>query len=262
MLFIHSSLVTLHIIAGALALPLFWMPAITKKGGRMHVLSGRAYAIAMYVVSISGFVASLMVIGDPLGMRRPDAVLDPEVAELLATRFRMFSLFLLMLSLLVFTSVRHGMAALRERRTPGALTGRLHQWLVGALGVLGLMVGCLGVANSQLLLMIFGAVSVNAAWGMARDIRDAIRGEANLVVAHFSGLIASGIGAYTGFFAFGGARFLSDILPGQWQVLPWILPTVVGTVVIARLSRRFRKPAQPTLASQTCLTHNERRRLL
>ena len=55
MLFIHSSLVTLHIIAGALALLLFWMPAIAKKGGRVHVLSGRAYAIAMYIVSVSGF---------------------------------------------------------------------------------------------------------------------------------------------------------------------------------------------------------------
>jgi hypothetical protein len=60
-----------------------------------------------------------------------------------------------------------------------------------------------------------------------------------LVVAHLNGLIGSGIGAYTAFFAFGGSRFLAELLPGQWQVIPWVLPTIIGVIAANRISRRW-----------------------
>lgn len=249
---LHSLLVGSHIAVGSLALLLFWVPAIVRKGSRLHVRAGKIYANAMYFVSITAFIASLMVLADPLGIRRPDEILDPERAAGLAQRFRMFSLFLLMLSVLVFTSVRHGVAALRERTAPGSLSRPLHRALIAALGLLAVVVGALGIAHGQLLLIIFGGIGIAAAWGMSRDSRQTARRPGDLVVAHLNGLIGSGIGAYTAFFAFGGARFLRDLLPGQWQVVPWVLPAIVGTIVIGRLSRRYgrRPPRDARVAAE------------
>ena len=240
---LHSLLVGTHIAVGSFALLLFWVPAVARKGSRLHVRAGRLYAIAMYVVSITAFIASIMVLADPLGIRRPGELPDPERAASLAQGFRMFSLFLLMLSVLVFTSVRHGVAALRERTAPGSLSRPVHRALIAALGLLAVVVGALGIVHGQLLLIIFGGISLASAWGMSRDLGKTERRPSDLVVAHLNGLIGSGIGAYTAFFAFGGSRFFGELLPGQWQVVPWVLPAIVGTVVISRLSRRFgRRP--------------------
>ena len=239
---LHSFLVTSHIAVGSLALLLFWMPAIARKGSPLHVRSGRIYVIAMYIVSVTAFVASVMVLVAPLEVRRPGEVFDAADAASLAARYRMTSLFLLMLSVLVFTSLRHGIAALRERRLPGTLKEVSHRATVAALAVLAPVVGVIGLMNSRLLLIIFAGIGLSAAFGMWRDTRIDNPGRRDLVVAHFNGLIGSGIGAYTAFFAFGGARYLGDVLQGQWQVVPWVLPAIVGTIVINRLQRSFNRP--------------------
>lgn len=241
---LHSFLVTSHIVVGAVALLLFWVPAIARKGSPLHVRSGRIYVVAMYTVSVTAFVASVMVLAYPLEIRRPGELIDLEDSVVLAQRFRIFSLFLLMLSVLVFTSLRHGIAALRERRRPGTLDRPLHKATILVLGVLGIIVGIIGLLNHQLLLIIFGGISLTGAIGMWRDTRMQRPGRRDLVFAHLNGLIGSGIGAYTAFFAFGGSRFFGDLLQGQWQVVPWILPAVIGTVVIAR----FRPPGRRTQA--------------
>jgi len=64
---------------------------------------------------------------------------------------------------------------------------------------------------------------------------------------HLNGMIGSGIGAYTAFFAFGGRSLLGELLPGQWQVIPWVLPTVIGVIAASRVSRRWlgRRGAAP-----------------
>ncbi len=240
---LHSFLVNTHIAVGSLALLIFWVPALAKKGSPLHVRSGRIYVTAMYIVAVTAFIASIMVLLDPIGIRRPDAMLDAAEAARLARRFRMFSLFLLMLSVLVFTSIRHGLMALRERRQPGMLSRPSHRALLGTLALLALVVGSIGLYTMQLLLIIFGAISLSAAVSMFRDTRKRNPGRGDLVVAHLGGLISSGIGAYTAFFAFGGSRLLADVLTGQWQVLPWVLPSIIGTIAISRLQRPYtRRP--------------------
>ena len=236
---LHTLLVTVHITIGALALGLFWIPVMAKKGSPMHVRAGRIYVIAMYAVAITAFLASILALIDPIGIRRPGEVPNPEQAAELASGFRMFSLFLLMLSVLVFASLRHGIAALRERRQPGALNQVSHKFALGALAVLAVIVGSIGIRNWQLLLIIFAGISFAAAITMYRDVRNRQLKGRELVVAHFNGLIGSGIGAYTAFFAFGGARFFADVLTGQLQVIPWVLPAIVGTFAINRLRRSY-----------------------
>jgi len=251
MITLHSILVYIHIAVGAIALVLFWVPALAKKGSRLHVRAGRYYTTAMYTVAVTAFLASVIVLADPLGIRRPEGVADPAEAERLTAIFRMSSLFLLMLSVLVFASIRHGLAALAARRDPAVLRRPSHVLTVGALALLAAAVGAVGLKTMQPLLAIFAGIGIAGSIRMFREIRLEKPTPRQLTVAHLSGLIGSGIGAYTAFFAFGGARFFGDILPGLWQIVPWVLPAIIGTFVINRLKRpyeqdRSRRPASAT----------------
>ncbi len=240
---LHGLLVNTHILFGAASLVLFWIPVIAKKGSPTHVRAGRYYSIAMYVVSVSAFVASVLVLADPIGIRRPGLEIDGEEAAELADGFRVGSLFLLMLSVLVFSSIRHGLAALRERRQPGILRTPWHRGMIVTLGVMGLAVGAIGISRGLVLLMIFGGISIAASIGMFRESLPERLSTSERTIAHLGGMIGSGIGAYTAFFAFGGARLLSDLLPGQWQTLSWVIAPVIGTIAISRLTRRYRRSA-------------------
>jgi len=241
---VHSLIVSGHIVVGALALLLFWVPMLARKGSALHVAAGRWYVIAMYAVSATAFVASILALADPLGIRRPGETLAPERAVELSNLYRMYSLFLLMLSVLVFSSIRHGLAALRARSNPEALRSTEIRVLTVVLAALAGVVGTLGVLHGQILLVVFGALGLSAAYGMWRDARIGKPARGEILVAHLSGLIGSGIGAYTAFFAFGGARFLGEFLPGQWQVIPWVLPAIIGTIAIGRLKRPFTRMRQ------------------
>ncbi|MDH3945103.1 MAG: hypothetical protein OET45_00430 [Chromatiales bacterium] len=39
----------------------------------------------------------------------------------------------------------------------------------------------------------------------------------------------------------GGSRLLADVLTGQWQVVPWVLPSIIGTIAISRLHRPYQR---------------------
>ena len=240
---LHALLVNVHIAVGALVLVLFWVPAFARKGSPLHVKVGKVYVTSMYVVVVTAFVASVIVLADPIGIRRPGESHGPAETAELAARFQMMSLFLLMLSVLVFTSLRHGILALRQRTVPGSLARPAHRVLIGALGVLGLIVGILGLVNSAVLLIIFGGISLAAATGMFRDTLVERPDRKAQLIAHLNGLIGSGIGVYTAFFAFGGSRLLGEILTGYWQAIPWVLPAIIGTIVINRLERSYKRRA-------------------
>lgn len=249
---VHSLLVNAHIAVGGIALVLFWVPVLSKKGTRIHVRSGRYYAVAIYVVSITAFVASVLVLIDPIGIRRPGLEVGREEHAALAEQFRSASLFLLMLSVLVFTSIHHGLKALKERAQPGILRTPWHRGLIVTLGLLGAGVGLIGAQRGMFLLMIFGGISVIAAIGMIRESLPDRLNRSERLVAHLGGLIGSGIGAYTAFFAFGGSRLFAELLPGQWQVIAWVIAPIIGTIAISVLTRRYRRPRRsPTESART-----------
>ena len=96
---------------------------------------------------------------------------------------------------------------------------------------------------AAVLLLVGSALALIAAIGMFRETLPERLTRSERTIAHLGGMIGSGIGAYTAFFAFGGARFVGDLLPGQWQALAWVIAPVVGTVAIRRLNRRYRAEA-------------------
>ena len=238
----HTLLVYSHIAFGTIALILFWIPVAARKGSPLHVRAGRYYSTVMYLVSGTAFVASLMVLADPIGIRRPGEAISGAEAAQLEQSFRLGAMFLLMLSVLVVTSVRHGLLALRERKAPGILRTPAHRALLLTLGATGVGVGYLGVSHGLVLLMIFGGVAIVAFIRMFRETLPERLTASERTIAHLGGLIGSGIGAYTAFFAFGGARFMAQLLPGQWQALAWVIAPIIGTIAISRMNRQYRRP--------------------
>jgi hypothetical protein len=244
----HDALLVLHLVAGGAALVVFWLPVAARKGSRLHRSAGRWFAWLMYAVTSSAAVMSLLLLADPLGVRYPDGLPDGGEPGALAVAVRVGALFLLMLALLVGASLRHGVLALAARRDPTVVRRPLHLALLFVLLTVAAFTAWAGIRYESLLLQIFavlGAVSggrmlVEALGRPPHGEQDAL-----WMRAHLRGMLVGGIGAYTAFFAFGGSHLFSEWLPGQWQIVPWVLPSVIGGAMIHGWSRRYRqRPAQ------------------
>ena len=235
---IHSILLIIHIVLGSMALLLFWVPIATKKGGLDHRKFGRYYANTMYAVAASGALMALMVMYAPLVIKHQFVKENTDI-ELLALNLRIFWSFLLYLSLLTFVNVRHGLLVLRHKTQHSKMRQWPHLISIGLLFIGGLILLLLGVIYSNTLHIVFGLLGIvlaiqNVRFCLAKSV------SANRwLVEHLSAFIGSGIGAYTAFMAFGGRSMFGDL--GQWQLVFWIAPGVIGAIASARMSGKYKQ---------------------
>ena len=243
MIFIHSLLFYTHIVAGSMALCLFWMPALMKKGSINHIRFGRYYANAMYTVIASGALMSLMVLVNPLAIKG-HLLGEGQDPAVLAERLRLFWAFLLYLSLLTFVAVRQGVAVLTAKSDTALLRSPLHILPVWLLLFSGIALLATGIIREHILFIVFGIFGPILALQTLRYCYKKTVSPKAWLIEHFSSIIGSGIGAHTAFIAFGG-RYLFEGL-GQWQLLFWVAPGVIGAVCIAQLAKRYTVQKQPS----------------
>lgn len=215
----RQGLLGVHVLAGFAALVLFWVPALTRKGGPWHRRAGRWYAYAMTFIAVTGVVLAVMFLaGD---------------------RWQA-GLFLLFLGVITGTSLWNGWRALRTKRDPAGYTTPLH------LAVALLNVGggaaliALGLALDRPLFYAFGPVGLLVGGGMLALSRKRPDDLKFWLYQHFTGMIGSGIAAHVAFFAFGGRQLLGWGIGGPGLLL-WIGPLVVGTLAIALLNVYYRR---------------------
>lgn len=231
MLTIHQLLLYAHIGFGAVALVLFWLPLITKKGSVAHRRIGRWYVLGMYIVSGTGVAMSLMVLAAP-GYFKPNL---PTAATYV------FWALLLFLSLLTLVNVRLAMLVLRHKHHPEVFRQARYLWMPLVMLAGGVSLVIIAFNASQLLLLhyIFGALGiVTAAQMLQLSVARKLKPNTWLL-QHISATIGSGIALYTAFIAFGARHFLGFL--GDWQLLAWILPGIVGSFAIAWMSKRYRQ---------------------
>lgn len=241
----HQLLLAIHIGFGAIALLLLWVPGLSRKGSQLHIQSGRWYVFAMYTVAITAFTMSVLVLADPIGVRFPNKDFSAERAADIAAQMRRFSLFLLLLSVLVLASLRHGILVLKVRANREQLRGPMHLTLMISLVGVAIAVGVVGLMAGQTLLIVFSLVGLLGGIGMFRySFKKEIRRK-EWIIEHLGSLIGSAIGANTAFFVFGGSRFLGEAFSGSWMLIPWLAPAVIGTIIIEVLARRYRKRFAP-----------------
>jgi hypothetical protein len=234
---IHSILLFIHIIVGSMALLLFWVPIVTKKGGLDHRKFGRHYANTMYAVAASGALMALMVIFAPL-MIKHQFVNENTNTEQLALKLRVFWSFLLYLSLLTFVNVRHGILVLKNKTQHTHMRQWPHLVSIALLLAGGIMLLSVGIIYSNTLHIVFGLLGAVLAFQTGRFCLTNSVSANRWLVEHLSAFIGSGIGAYTAFLAFGGRSMFGEL--GQWQIVFWIAPGVIGAMASARMSRKYK----------------------
>ncbi len=237
----HQILFYIHVFCGSIGLIVFWLPLMVKKGGKLHVNTGKIFTNGMLIVSISGLIMSAMLLLDPIAVRYPEGGLSAEKAERVIIQNRNVGVFLLMLSLLVFVNVRHSVLVLKAKADRSKLKNFNHLGSISALFIAGIAVGLLAWDKNNTLFAIFSLLSIISSIGLARYVFKAELKPREWLIEHLTNIIGSGIGAYTAFFAFGGRRFFSEILVGQMQLLPWVLPGIIGTVGSIYLANKYKK---------------------
>lgn len=236
---LHSILFVCHILVGSCALLLFWVPVASRKGSLDHRKFGRYYAMVMYAVALTGAVMAGLVLADPMTIKG-HLLTNPSEQLAFIDRVRQFWSFLLYLSLITFVSVRHGLATLTHRQSLVALRKSSYWLPIALLGFSGIAVLVMGVQHGRWLHIIFGCLGTMISVDMLRYIFGYKNAEKQWLVEHLGAMIGSGIGAYTAFLAFGGRQIFTEL--GSWQLVFWIAPGVIGSIMIARFARRYHTP--------------------
>ena len=234
---IHGFIVTLHILTGALSLILFWVPSLTKKGGKTHKQFGGYYIKAMLFTSISGVISSTMVLFIPLVIY-PTMPEHFESVVYFTAYLRGQYLFLLMLSLLVWNNVRHSVTVLKAKQNLVQLRTIEYLWLPALLIVVASIALYQGITYGITLTCIFAPIALLNAIGIVRYVYQKNIVAGAWVTEHIGHIIGSGIGAYTAFFAFGG-RTLFEGSPSL-QIISWILPALIGVPFSIWLSCKYK----------------------
>jgi len=237
MTYLHSFLFIAHILLGSAALLLFWVPMYTAKGQLNHKKFGRWYKNTMYGVAATGAIMAIIVLAIPLVIKHQYA--NHENAQAIATNIRFFWVFLLYLALLSFTTTKHGewVLKVKERRE------HLRTWqyvtplvllFVGGFAFIGM-----GLLRGQTLHTVFGILGVLVGFSMLRYVFAKHLGARQYILEHIGSMIGSGIGAYTAFVAFGGRQLIESA--GQYQLLLWIAPGVIGSILSYILCKKYGK---------------------
>lgn len=230
---LHQLLLLVHVPAATVGLALFWVAALTRKGGGVHRRAGRVFAGSAHVMGLTALgIAGLDVIAP--ARAHPDA--ENPVAV------RQVGLVLATLGWVTLAAVRHGLLAVEEGRGApprrrGAAVARTVSAAALATSLATIVVGLW--ERSPLLVTL---PTIAAALAMSQ-LRDAGRGEvATWKRRHLRGFLAAGTAYHTALLALGSERIVGVTLGGAWSLAPWLLPSAVGGAAILWASRRHAPP--------------------
>jgi len=209
-----------HIAFGSLSLLIFWIPVFAKKGGKLHNKAGIIYMYTMWVVVLSAALLSIINI---------------YYHDYITAAFLGF------LTVLTGHPLWYAIAVLKYKKQIPEHLIKMRKVLLFILvfGAAGLVLWSilLKLQGASILLLIFGLIGLTQLPLLIRST-EKMRVEGNWIAAHINGMITSGIAAYTAFFAFGGSTFFGGIFTGPLVAIPWVLPSVIGTVFIIRELRK------------------------
>jgi uncharacterized membrane protein len=204
----------LHIIAGFLALLIFWIPMVTRKGGKVHNRIGWIYVWAMGVVSVSAFY---------MGIYR---VLFDENADQDRVSF---SWFLIFISILSGASAWYGIRVLRFKKRKGIHRNSVDLFVSILLVSTGIGIGVYGfsidsglITYFPILGLVLGGIQLNY-W-----LRKPAKRQ-HWYFEHFGGMISCCISTVTAFTVFGAPRLLNI---QSTNLLLWLLPSFVLVPVL------------------------------
>lgn len=232
---LHSIFVWVHILTGFTGLVAFWIPVLTRKGGKYHKLFGRIFKYCAYLVLLAAVIALLL--------RSPEMLAtdfdDPAQVLMLS-----FYVFLSYLILVVYIGMRHGFAVLAHKNDITELNTPLNNafvWISIAASIALLTYTIIVSPVNQILLYVLSPLGIIN----GLDIRTAITNKHHLkktwLYEHLNALLGTGIAFHTAFAVFGAGQLFDFNLNGFLQVLPWITPTLLGVPAIMIWTRMYKQ---------------------
>ena len=240
----HDLLRALHIATGFVGLAAFWIPALARKGGRLHVGAGRVFAACAYVVALSALGSTSWALLHPSSWAGEPVRLSEIPADQI-----MFVAILGFLALLLLGGVETGVRAMRTRHQPDRFASRRLRFLGLAQAAAGLALFVFGlfhvVRGGGGLFWIPVALGGATAAGYFEDRRSLANPRPTPMAwwyTHMGGMVGSGIAFHTAFLVFGGQRLWGGaLMQGAWSFLPWILPSVLGFPALHVWTRYYKR---------------------
>jgi len=219
---IDRYLLGFHITVGSISLIAFLIPLFVKKGGNIHRKVGWVYVYTMWAVIISALLLSIINI---------------------FTKDYTAALFLGFLSVLTATPLWSAIAILSNKK-------KLSRFYIGIKKTLSGFTFLFGVANfiaafvigfqhsMAALLIFFGIIGCLSGKDVLKSA-EKFNAKTNWLSEHLSGMIIGGVAAYTAFFAFGSSSLFGYLFSGYGMIIPWVLPTIIGVILIRRYKRKY-----------------------
>lgn len=239
---IYLGLVRAHVAIGCVALILFWVGALSRKGSRFHVRSGKLFVSCVYAVAASALIVVAYRLVVPLSPEQLNAESSTDRLEDLAAVNQSMRLFLAYLALIALIHARHGVRIIRTRQDPLAIDTPVDRGLVYGLmaGAVGMMtLGLLAGPWLRVLFLLFSPLGFVIAWDILSYLRDPVRSPRSWWYAHMDAMIGCGITLHTAFAIVGVGRLFNVTLSEAWLLLP-LLPAAVGTVALKLWKRHYR----------------------
>ncbi|TWU54334.1 hypothetical protein Poly51_30510 [Rubripirellula tenax] len=111
----HGLLRTAHIVTGCVGLTLFWVAALTRKGGAWHRKSGLFFYLSALAVSATACVSSLWAIAAPISFAGIQRALSPDETTHLINSIRFLFVILLTLMTWLVASVIMGRHVIQQK---------------------------------------------------------------------------------------------------------------------------------------------------
>lgn len=209
----HNLFLVLHIIGGGTALISGFIAMLTKKGAKPHKLTGKIFFWAM-TVSCSSAVYLAIV--------RPNQ-------------------FLLMVAFFSYQLVAIGYRSVFLKKLyTGTIKPKLVDWLIGVVpAVFNLCIlfwGVLLISQKRyfgVMGIVFGCIGLVYTYNWLRSFYVPPKAKQHWMFSHFQSLGAAYIATFTAFLVVN-----NTLLPG---LLAWLLPSIVGSVIITLTSIKYRK---------------------
>jgi len=216
---------SVHMVGGIGALLLFWIPALSTKGGALHRRAGRAYLWAMWSVVVTGI---------------------PLAAMFFIRGQWFFGAFLSYLAVITGSALWSGIEVFKHKRSAAGFRTPMHAALGWANALAALAILALGLSRPveegvRVLFAAFSLIGFLGAWGTWKFFRNPPTDPRYWWHFHLGSLIGTGIAAHTAFAAFGARHLFPELGLDRWGLVPWLAPTVLGLAAIAWADAHYRR---------------------
>lgn len=213
-----------HIICGAIALLIFMIPLIVKKGGKLHVRVGWVYTFAMIFVGLTAFIIT------------PWRIFFDESRRFSSIGFPVFLFFI---SAFTLSALWNGLRVLKfkKRHEPNKQLAQIAPPVV--LLILGLSTQVLGYYLQNTLLIVFPFISHMSAVNQLRYWLSSPKEKMHWWYFHMNGMFTACIATITAFLVTALPRIFPE---NAWVNSPilWIAPGVILGAVLGKWTASYK----------------------